>query len=136
MSGRGKDLFPMHVQEKIHAAGAINDIFVVVVSLGALVEAGSFPDLLLLDPRSIPADVFLYHSSDPSREDLVLEDDWLGTEKDGSTMAVTGIGLVIFDRLFICASSSTLAPSTICPLQRHCHWSSSSDDESERGGEL
>ncbi|GJT77399.1 hypothetical protein Tco_1044124 [Tanacetum coccineum] len=29
----------------------------VVVSLGALVEAGSFPDLLLLDPRSVPAEV-------------------------------------------------------------------------------
>ncbi|GJR96755.1 hypothetical protein Tco_0268929 [Tanacetum coccineum] len=28
----------------------------VVVSLGALVEAGSFPDLLLLDPRSVPAE--------------------------------------------------------------------------------
>ncbi|GKG54558.1 hypothetical protein Tco_0560213, partial [Tanacetum coccineum] len=28
----------------------------VVVLLGALVEAGSFPDLLLLDPRSVPAE--------------------------------------------------------------------------------
>ncbi|GKG65720.1 hypothetical protein Tco_0687132, partial [Tanacetum coccineum] len=29
---------------------------VVVYSLGAMVDSGSIPDLLLLDPRSVPAE--------------------------------------------------------------------------------
>ncbi|GKA71153.1 hypothetical protein Tco_0777292 [Tanacetum coccineum] len=55
----------------------------VVVSLGALVEAGSFPDRLLLDPRSVPAE----GSSSSSAPALV---------EDFSNSVITSVELATF----------------------------------------